>query len=331
MYLCELVSAQGDEMTDETQVNQLLAGVEHWNRWRKEHREVRLDLIKANLSEANLIWADLIKADLSEANLNWANLSGANLSGANLSGANLIGANLHGADFSNADLIETVFGNTDLTDAKGLDTCIHHGPSTLDHRTLERSGELPLVFLRGCGLPEMLIDYLPSLFGKAINFYSCFISYSHANKSFASRLHDQLQGKGIRCWLDEHQMLPGDNILKQVDEGIRPWDKVLLCCSEASLTSWWVDKEIDKALDKERTLWEERREEVLALIPLNLDRYLFGDNWRSEKASIVKTRLAADFIGWEHDNDKFERAFDALVKALTTDNRGRQPPPKPKL
>ncbi|MGI9435896.1 MAG: toll/interleukin-1 receptor domain-containing protein [Geminicoccaceae bacterium] len=47
------------------------------------------------------------------------------------------------------------------------------------------------------------------------------MSYSHKNKSFAQRLHDQLQGQGIRCWMDDHQMLGGDDIYEQVDCGIR--------------------------------------------------------------------------------------------------------------
>ena len=42
-----------------------------------------------------------------------------------------------------------------------------------------------------------------------------------------------LQSGGIRCWLDERQLLPGDDIYDMVDRGIRLWDKVLLCCSEA--------------------------------------------------------------------------------------------------
>ena len=55
--------------------------------------------------------------------------------------------------------------------------------------------------------------------------------YAHEDKLFARRLHDALQGRGVRCWLDEKQMLPGDDIYEQVDRGIRLWDKVLLCCS----------------------------------------------------------------------------------------------------
>ena len=88
-----------------------------------------------------------------------------------------------------------------------LDACTHRGRSTIDRRTLARSGHLPLPFLRGCGLPDKLIDYLPSLLNDPIQFYSYFVSYNHADKAFARRLHDTLQGHGIRCWLDEKQLL----------------------------------------------------------------------------------------------------------------------------
>lgn len=119
----------------------------------------------------------LTAATLSAADLSWADLSGADLNEAGLQGANLSGANLEGIK-----LYGTVFGNTRLVDTRGLDACDHEGPSTLDFRTLEISGMLPLVFLRGCGLSERLIEHLPSLLNQAIEFYSCFISYGHADK-----------------------------------------------------------------------------------------------------------------------------------------------------
>ncbi len=53
---------------------------------------------------------------------------------------------------------------------------------------------------------------------------------------------------------------------------------------------------------------------MLAIIPLNLDGYLF--KWQSSRASILKARLAADYTGWEKDNAKFEEQFEKVVKAL---------------
>jgi hypothetical protein len=168
------------------------------------------DLRRANLGGTNLAgvklhWAQLNEANLSRALLFGADLFGANLSGGNLSGANFVLADLGEADLGEADLREarlcsTVLVNTNLREARGLDRCNHDGPSTIEHRTLIRSGILPLAFLRGCGLPDVFIDYLPSLLNQPIQFFSCFISYSTRDQEFAERLHADLQNKGVRCW-----------------------------------------------------------------------------------------------------------------------------------
>ncbi|MDQ3706659.1 MAG: toll/interleukin-1 receptor domain-containing protein [Chloroflexota bacterium] len=204
------------------------------------------DLHQANLNGATLSRANLTEAYLAGANLFAANLIGAALGGANLAGASASEANFSGADLSGADLRmmdlyatdltgailndaefdATVLANLDLSSAIGLDTAIHTGPSSMGIDTLYRSnGAIPEVFLRGVGISDTFIQYVPSLVEQPIQFYSCFISYSHKDKAFARRLHDALQGSGIRCWLDEHQLLPGDKIHVEVDRGIRLWDR----------------------------------------------------------------------------------------------------------
>ena len=238
-------------MANQEQIRILKQGVEAWNRWRRNRKSTAVDLRGANLEaadlegvnfhgadlreaklgEVNLDRADLgeaflIETDLAEANLERADLSGADLSNADLSWTNLSAARLSGAELSetnlsDASLSETDFLNLDLSSCRGLETCIHLGPSSIDIRTLRRSGHLPLAFLRGIGLPDVLIEYLPSLLGEAIQHYSCFISYSSKDDDFVHRLHADLQNKGVRCWFAPHDMKIGAKILDTLDEAIR--------------------------------------------------------------------------------------------------------------
>ena len=178
----------------------------------------------------------------------------------------------------------TTFGDNNLSLVKGLSTIYHEGPSTIGIDTIYLSrGNVPEVFLRGAGVSEELISYMKSLSRNTFEFYSCFISYIHADMAFARRLHGALQGRGIRSWLDEHQLFPGQDIYEEVYRGIRFWGKVLLRCSKYSLTSWWVDREIDLAFQKEQNILRDGDNHVLALIPLNLDGYMFSKIGRAER------------------------------------------------
>jgi uncharacterized protein YjbI with pentapeptide repeats len=175
-----------------------------------EAKILHSNLINAKLQFATLIGARLSDADLSGAFLHWADLSGAVLAGANLSGANLVRANfrravLAGANLSDAELSGTIFGDVDLAKTIGLGNCKHDGPSIIDFLTLSRSSNVPISFLRGCGLPDNLIEYLPSLLDEAIRFYSNGAGYI-IGLGFHGCDHIGIRRSGYGCRADSRQI-----------------------------------------------------------------------------------------------------------------------------
>jgi len=288
----------------------LRQGAEAWNQWRKQHRNIRPDFSGANLSGADLIVTDLSGAFL------W----NADLSGAFLWNADLISTSLTGADLSRANIREAVFGDTDLTDVRGLETCHHTAPSILDHRTLARSGPLPLAFLRACGLPDALIDYLPSLLNQPFQFYSCFINYASKDRAFAERLHADLQNKGVRCWFAPEDLKIGDRLRPRIDETIRLYDKLLLVLSKTSVASQWVEQEVETALARER------QESTTILFPVQIDDTVMtlATGW---PALIRHTRNIGDLRRWK-THGVYQKAFDRLLRDLKAVERqpgGSQP------
>ena len=291
------------------------------------------NLALANLCDADLAGANFIGADLRSAYVRLADLSGADLTGANLTGidlrqTNLIGANFRkadltraqieqaefkGTDLSGANLTEAYFNGTtlvdlDLSSCIGLATCRHSGPSIIDHRTLQRSESLPLTFLRGVGLPNSLIDFLPSLRNQPAQFYSCFISHSAKDEVFANQLYADLQAKDVRCWFAPEDMRIGAKILDTLDEAIRLHDKLLLVLSEASISSDWVEDEVTKAFA------EERSRGVDVLFPIRLDNKAFetSEAWASKLRNSLHI---GDFRNWT-DPNTYQKAFDRLLRDL---------------
>ena len=278
----------------------------------------KTDLYNSNLRDANLSNTNLKETNLRKTDLSRANLSSADLSYADLSFANLTSADLKGADLNCAVVGYTNFGNINLGRVKNLELVYHKYRSIIDPMTLTKSGQLPKSFLRGCGLEENFINQISSLFLTTVSdgYCSCFISYSHHDKDFAVPLHDNLQSRGIRCWLDDRDIILGRDIHEELRDGILGADKVLLCCSKNSLKSGWVDHEIIIALKKEESFFGEHGRKKLVLIPLNLDDYMFDHDWQSGKKDQLQSRRAANFVGWRKDKRKFMDEVEKLTKAL---------------
>jgi uncharacterized protein YjbI with pentapeptide repeats len=307
---------------------------------------VEADLCGAKLSNVNLCRADLEGAKLTGADLSGAAVRNVNLRQARcdntvLASANLTGSELRKASFRNADLrnaslsntrfsrtnvaeakfdnakfYETMLLDVDLSTAHGLETCVHQGPSSIDHRTLLRSRELPPAFLRGCGIPEVLIRYIPTIVNERARLLSCFISYSTKDQDFADRLHADLQNAGVRCWFAPHDIRGGRKIHEQIDEAIRLYDRLLLILSEHSLSSEWVKTEIAHARQKE--LNEKRQ----VLFPISLVPFSTIREWKYFDADIgkdsareVREYFIPDFSNWK-DRVSYEHAFRRLARDL---------------
>jgi hypothetical protein len=302
----------------------------------------RTDLTEAYLTMASLTQADLNGAGLTRANLSGADLSGANLSGANLYGADLTGVNLTGANlryadfsfanlsrarlqkciFTNAVIGQTIFSDNDLSETQGLVDVKHMYPSIISIDTLYLSqGKIPEEFLRGAGVPDNLITYLPSLLGsmEALQFYSCFLSYSSKDEEFATRLHSRLRDSHLRVWFAPEDMQGGSKLHDQVDEAIRIYDKLLIILSENSMQSDWVKEEILKARKKEK------KSERQVLFPIRICDFQRLSDWTfydegKDMGREVREYFIPDFSTWK-DHDLFEVEFRKLLDALNSKKR----------
>ena len=282
----------------------LRRGVETWNKWRRDHPNIYPDLIGANLIGANLRGADL---------------GDANLRGANLSGADLLGANLRDADFTYAKLGFTTFADNDLSEVKGLETVRHFAPSSIGIDTLYQSaGKIPEAFLRGCGVPDDFIAFIPSHFGvqQAIQFYSCFISYSTRDDEFARRLYSRMRDEKLRVWFAPEDMKGGQKIYDQIERAIQLHDRLLLVLSESSMQSKWVITEIKRAVEAE--IREDRRK----LFPIAIVGFDKVQAWKQFDAKLgedladrVREYHIPVFSNWK-DHDAFEDAFARLLRDL---------------
>jgi hypothetical protein len=105
----------------------------------------------------------------------------------------------------------------------------------------------------------------------------------------------------------------GGKIIDAIDEAIRLRDKVLLILSEGAIASGWVEGEVTRALDEERT------RKQLVLVPVRLDDAVMqtSEGW----ARLLRgQRNIGDFSGWK-EHDSYRKSFDRLMRDLTVKPR----------
>ena len=81
-------------------------------------------------------------------------------------------------------------------------------------------------------------------------------------------MYERLRDSGADLWLDEHELLPGQDWEREITRAVRASDVVVVCLSKNSITkSGYVQKEIRYILD----VADEKPEGTIFLVPLRLE------------------------------------------------------------
>jgi hypothetical protein len=75
-----------------------------------------------------------------------------------------------------------------------------------------------------------------------------FISYACEDRELAKRLSRWLEGAGFDVWLDESNILPGDNWAEKVSQALKESQAMVVLVSPTAMDSKWVRHEIEFAL-----------------------------------------------------------------------------------
>ena len=299
----------------------------------------RANFENSNLNRANLYYADLEFAKFTGASLRECYLSSANLTNADLHSvdltdsfllqSNFFGASLRHAVLTRAVFSKTILTNSDLSSTKGLESTIHNGPSFMDHLSIQRSDNIPKLFLSGIGwsdwfiestklfnadlIAESIAEITNNIFqlraSASVQTSSLFISYSHHDADFVNALEVKLQENRIRYWRDIHDALAGP-LDKILEKALLHTGTVLLVLSQNSIKSHWVKSEIETAF----RLLKESKE--IFLCPIALDDSWKSANWPSPLKHVLLDYIVLDFSGWQYDGKLFNNTFDRLVRGL---------------
>jgi hypothetical protein len=253
------------------------------------------------------------EAVITEATFHFTDLTSANFREASIALTVFHWSSLNDTDFTNSSLTANTFGDISLNGAVGFASTTSSN-NAIAIGTFFKAGGLPPSFMRNSGVPEEFIQYASSLVGKAIEYYSCFLSHSSKDDEFTRRLYNDLQGKNIRTWFAAEDLKIGDRFRSRIDESIRIHDKLVIILSANSINSSWVETEVESALERE----QKEAKDVLFPIAIDEEGFTSNEPWA---ADIRRKRHIGDFRKWK-SHDDYAAAFDRLVRDL----KKSQPP-----
>jgi len=95
-----------------------------------------------------------------------------------------------------------------------------------------------------------------------------FLCHASDDKPAVRNLYQRLKADGVEPWLDEEDLLPGQDWDLEISKAVRRSDMVIVCLSRAAVVKrGYVQKEIKQALD----VADEQPEGTIFIIPLKLE------------------------------------------------------------
>jgi hypothetical protein len=143
---------------------------------------------------------------------------------------------------------------------------------------------------------------------------STFISYGGPDEAFARQLNQALNDNGVETFFYPLDAELGQRNSSVMHRKIKEHDRVVLICSEASLTRPGVQTELTEVMDEEAL-----RGGDTCLIPIRLDDYVLSEGFmpkNPDHRDLIVTRVVGDFRGADKDESKFKAALPRLVDAL---------------
>lgn len=124
-----------------------------------------------------------------------------------------------------------------------------------------------------------------------------FLCHSSGDKPAVRELYRRLRADGVEPWLDEEDLLPGQEWEPEIAKAVRISDVIIVCLSRGSITKeGFVQKEIAFALD----VAKEKPPGTIFLVPLRLE------------ACELPDRLS----DWHAGSLYEERGYERLLRAL---------------
>ncbi len=97
---------------------------------------------------------------------------------------------------------------------------------------------------------DKLQDPAASSIPRSIGPLRVFLCHSSEDKSAVRELYHRLKSSGVQPWLDEFDLLPGQEWDREIGNAVRSSDVVLICLSSTSVNkTGYMQREIRYALD----------------------------------------------------------------------------------